>query len=110
MLWNRQKRWNRLANKQACRQTSRQNSRMASRQLRRLLGKQMNRLADEKTCRQADKLSTRLGTRLDNRPSGQICRLRSKLANSRTDIQDLQGKQTGRLLSSSRSRQMRTFW
>src|SRR5437762_14092237 len=106
MLWNRQKRWNRLASKQACRQTSRQNSRMASRQLRRLLGKQMNRLADEKTCRQAD----RLGTRLGNRPNRQICRLRSKLASSRTDMQDLQGKQTGRLPSSSRSRQMRTFW
>src|SRR5205814_8132714 len=94
MLWNRQKskqksrqkRWNRLAS--------------------RLLGKQMNRLADEKTCRQADRLSTRLG----NRPNRQICRLRSKLANSRTDMQDLQGKQTGRLLSSSRSRQMRIFW
>src|SRR6266480_5204176 len=97
MLWNRQK----------SKQKSRQKrwNKMASR----LLGKQMNRLADEKTCRQADRLSTRLGTRLDNRPSGQICRLRSKLANSRTDMQDLQGKQTGRLLSSSRSRQMRTF-
>src|SRR6266480_6812453 len=86
MLWNRQKRWNRLAS--------------------RLLGKQMNRLADEKTCRQAD----RLGTRLGNRPNRQICRLRSKLVSSRTDMQDLQGKQTGRLPSSNRSRQMRTFW
>src|SRR2546421_9013562 len=79
---------------------------MASRQLRRLLGRQKNRLAAEKTCRQAD----RLGTRLDNRPSEQIGRLRSKLASSRTDMQDLQGKQTGRLPSSSRSKQIRTFW
>src|SRR5881394_3107294 len=96
MLWSRQKRWNRMANKLANSRTDMQD----------LQGKQMNRLADEKTCRQAD----RLGTRLGNRPNRQICRLRSKLANSRTDMQDLQGKQTGRLLSSSRSRQMRTFW
>ena len=79
---------------------------MASKQLRRLLGRQKNRLADEKTCRQAD----RLGTKLDNRPNRQICRLRSKLANSKTDIQNLQSKQTGRPPSSSRSKQMRIFW
>ena len=47
---------------------------------------------------------------MDNRPSEQIGRLRSKLASSRIDIQDQQGKQTGKLPSSSRSKQMRTFW
>ena len=78
---------------------------MASRQLRRLLGRQKNRLAAEKTCRQAD----RLGTRLDNRPSEQIGRLRSKLASSKIDMQNLQGKQIGRLPNNSRSKQMRTF-